>query len=162
MKEYLGIAIRALVITAAASLIGLAVNLVSPKGISLLYAPPKEVLVAGVKIPLIDEIKAYEYYKSGEALFLDARKEDDFADGHVKGAIFFPEPEKEERYAQNQALMPEEAVIILYCSGPECDMAEKTAEFLTQLGYKKLMIMSAGFPGWKGAGYPIEASKDRK
>jgi rhodanese-related sulfurtransferase len=38
--------------------------------------------------------------------------------------------------------MPEDSRLILYCYGPQCDMAEEVAKFLVQLGYKKMMIMS--------------------
>jgi len=55
MKEYILILIRAALILVCASLVGLGVNLISPKPLPWEYVPPKEVEVRGVKVPLIDE-----------------------------------------------------------------------------------------------------------
>jgi len=158
MTDYAGILLRAVIIVVFASLVGLAVNLFSPKGIPWIYAVPLEVTVAGVKIPFIDEKKARELYDDGETVFLDTREEENYADGHIKGAHSLPAHEKEERFPAIQPLLTEEARIILYCSGPDCEMAETVAQLLVPLGYKNLMIMNRGFPAWKNAGYPVQGS----
>jgi rhodanese-related sulfurtransferase len=156
MKEAGKIFLGAVIIAMVAALIGLGVNLVSPKGIPWIYAPPKDLVLAGIKVPIIDEKQAYGFFKQGDTLFVDAREEEDFGDSHIKGAISLPSPQVEERLPAIEPLLPKESRIVLYCSGPDCNMAQEVALVLAQLGYKRLYIMAAGLPAWKRAGFPVE------
>jgi rhodanese-related sulfurtransferase len=157
MKKLAGILLRAAIIVVVASCIGLAVNLVSPRSIPWVYTPPGEVVVAGAAIPTIDENKAHEFLEDGDTIFLDTRHDEDFAEGHIKGAFSLPASEQENRFIEIQPVLPEESRVIVYCGGPECEMADKVARFLAQLGYKNVKIMRAGFSAWKKAGYPVES-----
>jgi rhodanese-related sulfurtransferase len=159
MKEYLWILVRAVLILVCASIIGLGVNLINPKSLPWKYTPPKELDVRGVKVPLIDEKTAYMLFGSEGTVFVDTRKREDYAERHVQGAVFLTPEEKEEQFSAVQPLLPEEARLILYCYGPECEMAEQVADFLAQLGYNNMMIMSAGFHAWEEAGYPVEGKR---
>ncbi len=161
MREFIGIAVRALAILVVFSSIGLGTNALSPKGIPVLYEPPKEIEVAGTKVPLVDEKQAYQYFSEVGTTFIDDRKEDDYIQGHVKGALFLTPESMEDDFVKVQPLMNEENRLILYCYGPECDMAEQVAGFLIGLGYKKIMIMSSGFHAWEKADLPVETSSNR-
>jgi rhodanese-related sulfurtransferase len=156
MKGYLSIGLRALIIVAVASSVGLGVNLVSPKAIPWIYERPTELAVEGKKIPLISEAKAFEYFDDVDTVFVDTRDEEDYSKAHVKGAISLPASSKETRFEAVQPFLPEEARVILYCSGPDCEMARQVAQFLAPLGYKNIMIMEAGYPAWEKANYPVE------
>lgn len=160
MKEYLGIALRAAAITVIAAGVGLSVNLVSPRPIPWIYHPRTEAVVGDVRIPFIDEKKARELFDDPATVIVDARSEEDFRDGHIRGAISLPEPELETRFPDVEPFLPSDARIILYCSGPDCDMAEKTAMFLAKLGRSNLMIMTSGYAAWKAAGYPVEGQSN--
>jgi rhodanese-related sulfurtransferase len=161
MKKSLGIFFRALLIAVAASLIGLGLNQVSSKPVPWIYAPPNEIEISGLKVPFIDEKEARKLMDKEGTIFVDTRHKDDYDKKRVKGAIFLPQDDKEERFVLVQPLLPEDARLILYCYGPQCDMAEEVARFLSQLGYKEMMIMTAGFRAWDQAGYPIEGETDR-
>jgi len=156
MKEHLLILVRAVLILVCASFVGLGVNLISPKSLPWEYVPPKEIEAHGVKVPLIDEQAAFKLFDSEGTVFVDTRKKEDYSERHVKGAVFLPPEEKEELFPAVQPFLPEDARVILYCYGPECDMAEQVANFLAQLGYTNMMIMTAGFRPWEKAGHPIE------
>jgi len=153
--------IRALIIAIAASCIGLGLNLASGRNLPWIYAPPNQIEFKGVKIPLIDEKEARKLFNDPGTIFVDTRESDDYAKRHVKGAILLTPEGKEERFAAVEMLLPRESRLILYCYGPECDMAEKVAEFLVDLEYTNIAIMRAGFPAWLKAGYPIEQSAKR-
>ena len=159
MKDYLLILFRAVIILACASLVGLSVNLIRPKPLAWVYIPPKELDLHGVKVPLINEKTAHRLFGEQGTVFVDARKKKDYDESHVQGAIFLDPDEKEELFPSVQLLLPEGARIILYCYGPECDMAEQDADFLAQLGYKNMMIMTSGFRAWEKAGYPVEGKE---
>ncbi|MBI4966303.1 MAG: rhodanese-like domain-containing protein [Desulfomonile tiedjei] len=161
MKKSLGIFFRALLIAVAASLIGLGLNHVSSKPVPWIYAPPNEIEISGLKVPLIDEKEARKLMDKEGTIFVDTRHKDDYDKKRVKGAIFLPQDDKEERFVLVQPLLPEDARLIFYCYGPQCDMAEEVARFLSQLGYKQMMIMTAGFRAWDQAGYPIEGETER-
>lgn len=156
MKKYLGILFRAFLIAVAASLIGLGINLVSSKPVPWTYVPPDQVEISGLKVPLIDETAARKLMDEDGAIFVDTRHKDDYDKKRVKGAIFLPQDDKEGQFVSVQPLLPEDALLILYCYGPQCDMAEEVARFLAQLGYKRMKIMTAGFKAWDQAGYPVD------
>ncbi|MEW6114787.1 MAG: rhodanese-like domain-containing protein [Thermodesulfobacteriota bacterium] len=162
MTKWSAVLLRAIVIVVAAAVLGVIVNLVSPSGIPFLYAPPKEVVHSGVKIPVIDEKEARQSLDDGNTIFLDARDEDDFEDSHIKGALSMPSAQKEERYPLLEPVLPKEGVIIVYCTNLDCHMAEQVAAFLAQLGFENLRIMTSGIEGWTKAGYPVQSGSERK
>jgi rhodanese-related sulfurtransferase len=156
MRSYLGIFLRALLIAVAALLVGVGINLVSSKPVPWVYVPPTELEISGLKVPLIDEKTARELMDEEGTIFVDTRHKEDFDKKRVKGAIFLPQDDKEEQFIAVQPLLPEDARLILYCYGPQCDMAEEVARFLSQLGYKQMLIMTAGFKAWEESGFPVE------
>lgn len=155
MKLSVGILVRALLIVIGASAVGMGLNTVSGRTLPWIYVPPKHVEVSGVTVPLINEKEARRFLVDPDTVFVDTRLEKDFAKSHIKGSVFLQPSDKEERFLTVQPLLPEYARLILYCYGPECPMAEEVASFLAQLGYKNMMIMTAGFRAWDKAGYPI-------
>ncbi|MDQ7785604.1 MAG: rhodanese-like domain-containing protein [Desulfomonilaceae bacterium] len=158
MKSLIDTLIRAAGIVALFGAIGLGANLFSSDGIPWVYVQAKTVDLSGAKVELVDEKEAREHYGNGETVFVDARTRDDYDKSHVEGAVFLSPEDVEERFVSVRDLLPEDGRIILYCYGPECDMAERVADFLGQLGYRNMMIMTAGYAAWKDAGYPVARS----
>ena len=156
MKQLPGIVLRSLLIVFAGAAIGLGVNAVRSTGLPLIYVPKNNLSIAGVKVPLVNEKEAERFLNDPQTVFVDTRKEESYRESHVKSAIFLPADDVEERFMMVQGLIPEDSRIILYCSGPECGMAEKVGQFLVKNGYKNMMIMTAGFHAWEKAGYPVE------
>jgi rhodanese-related sulfurtransferase len=147
--------------------LGLVANRAADDRVPLVYTPPKEVILAGVAVQLIDEKEAAKFLDDPGTVFVDSRGCSEYAISRVKGSVCLPPEDVEVRFPAVEPLLPSESRIILYCHGPECDMAERVGEFLARLGYRNLFIMSSGFPAWVKAKYPIEgesgqdtASKD--
>lgn len=159
MKNLIRIPVRSLVISVFAGTLGLLINVVHPRGIPWFHEPPKEIHLGAVKVSLIDEKEARRHFDDGATIFVDARKEGDYTRSHVKGAIFLPPTEVEQRFPTIEPLIPLESRLILYCYGPECDMAEKVAQFIAQMGYRNMMIMNTGFSAWGRANYPVEGAE---
>lgn len=143
-------------IAVVASVLGLAYNLAVSRALPLVYVPPVRVELSGVMAPLIDEREARRFINDPETVYIDTRLEKDFAKSRIRGAVFLQPEGKEERFPEVQPLIPEDARLILYCYGPECPMAEEVGLFLAQLGYRRMMIMNAGFRAWEKAGYPVD------
>jgi phage shock protein E len=91
--------------------------------------------------------------ESGAApLIVDVRTPDEFAAGHVPGAINIPFDEMEARSTEIATHKDQE--VVLYCrSGRRSGLA---AETLTEKGFSKLGLMKGDMPGWERAGYPVE------
>ncbi len=86
------------------------------------------------------------------ALFLDARRSKDFAEGHVAGARSFPVWESEvvrERVAELVAQGRDPSLpVVLYCSGGDCEDSHMLAQTLFGAGFENLLVYRDGFPDW--------------
>lgn len=152
-----------LVIILLSTIGGISYNRLSSNGISLI-APSiikenKSISSQADKNENLRRItlkEAYELYNKGEALFLDARPEEEYRKGHIKTAMnlsyTFPIKKKFEIISP----IPKEVMLISYCDGAECNASEGLAIDLAQLGYKKVMIFFGGWNEWQKAGYPVE------
>jgi rhodanese-related sulfurtransferase len=91
--------------------------------------------------------------KKGLVMVLDVRPPEEYAAGHVSGAINVP-VEKLEGYL---AQLPKKREVIAYCRGPYCLMSLEAVAALRKRGWKARRLED-GFPEWKAAGLPIESS----
>jgi len=90
--------------------------------------------------------------KKGLVTVLDVRPPEEYAAGHVPGAINVP-MEKLEGYL---AKLPKKREIVAYCRGPYCLMSFEAVAALRQRGWKARRL-EAGFPEWKAAGLPVDS-----
>jgi rhodanese-related sulfurtransferase/DNA-binding transcriptional ArsR family regulator len=91
--------------------------------------------------------------KKGLVTVLDVRPAEEYAAGHLPGAINVP-LEKLEGYL---AKLPKKREIIAYCRGPYCLMSFEAVAALRKRGWKARRLED-GFPEWKAAGLPVESS----
>jgi rhodanese-related sulfurtransferase len=101
--------------------------------------------------------EAQRLFEEGHVLFVDARASDDFARGHIPGAISLPIGEFEadiKGFRQAHALTQP---IVTYCSGRLCQDSHELAQRLMEQGYTDVKVFIDGFPGWEAEGYPVEA-----
>jgi rhodanese-related sulfurtransferase len=104
----------------------------------------------------LDEAK--RLFDSGASL-VDARRKDDYEQGHIKGAMRINLKSFENGDPPLLAMIPRDGTVVVYCSGGNCDESEHVAEFLYNSGYKKVYVIHDGFPGWKAKGWPIETGE---
>jgi ArsR family transcriptional regulator len=88
--------------------------------------------------------------RCGSATVLDVRPEDEFAQGHVPGALNIPLSQLERRLAE----LPPDKEVVAYCRGPWCVLSFEAVAALRQRGYQARRLED-GFPEWKVAGLPI-------
>jgi rhodanese-related sulfurtransferase len=91
-------------------------------------------------------------------LFLDARRSSVYADGHVAGARSFPvwEADIAERVKTFfEEGLDQNAPIVIYCSGGDCEDSHMLAEKLYMIGFNALYVDKDGFPGWVKKGLPV-------
>jgi rhodanese-related sulfurtransferase/DNA-binding HxlR family transcriptional regulator len=92
-----------------------------------------------------------ERTREGLVTVLDVRPADEFAAGHLPGAVNIPMSELEERLAE---LDPEHE-IVAYCRGPYCVLSFEAVTALRAKGFKVRRLQD-GLPEWKAAGLPLE------
>jgi ArsR family transcriptional regulator len=82
---------------------------------------------------------------------LDVRPEDEFALGHVPGALNVPFAALERRLAE----LPRDKEVVAYCRGPYCVLSFEAVAALRARGFPVRRLVD-GFPEWKAAGLPVE------
>jgi len=91
--------------------------------------------------------------RDGMVTLLDVRPEDEFALGHLPGALNMPLSELELRLSE----LPKDQEIVAYCRGPYCVLSFEAVASLRARGYK-VRRLEDGFPEWKAAGMEIEVA----
>ncbi len=79
---------------------------------------------------------------------VDARPLKKYLDGAIPSAISIPES----AFAKKRGMLPidkAETTLIYYCGGFKCSLSHKSAIKARYLGYKKVVVAEAGYPGWK-------------
>lgn len=89
--------------------------------------------------------------RAGLVTVLDVRPEDEYAAGHLPGAINVP-IEKLEGYLSK---LPKRKEVIAYCRGPYCLMSFEAVDKLRRRGFKAKRLEN-GYPEWRAAGLPVE------
>ncbi len=89
----------------------------------------------------------------GSVTVLDVRPEDEFAVGHLPGALNIPLAELERRLSE----LPADREVIAYCRGPYCVLSFEAVAALRARGYLARRLED-GYPEWKAAGLPVEAA----
>jgi rhodanese-related sulfurtransferase/biotin operon repressor len=93
-----------------------------------------------------------ERAKKGLVTVLDVRPPEEYAAGHLPGAINVP-VDKLEGYLSK---LPKRREVVAYCRGPYCLMSFDAVEKLRKRGWKARRLQD-GFPEWRAAGFPVEA-----
>lgn len=89
--------------------------------------------------------------RDGSVMLLDVRPDDEFALGHVPGAVNMPLDELERRLAE----LPKDRDIVAYCRGPYCILSFEAVAALRSKGYRIRRLVD-GYPEWKAAGMAVE------
>jgi rhodanese-related sulfurtransferase/DNA-binding transcriptional ArsR family regulator len=89
--------------------------------------------------------------KTGMVTVLDVRPPEEYAAGHIRGAINVPLTELAKRLDE----IPSDKEIVAYCRGPYCLLAFEAVAKLRKSGLKARRLED-GFPEWKSAGLPID------
>jgi len=87
---------------------------------------------------------------------VDARTEDIYTQGHIKGAVSFSVEKFFDKIAEFKQKYPENTPIVTYCSGRECSDSHDLAENLVNAGYTDVRIFIDGYPLWDSEKNPVE------
>lgn len=84
---------------------------------------------------------------------LDVRPEDEFASGHLPGAVNIPLAQLKRRLSE----LPKGREVVAYCRGPYCILSFEAVAALRARGYV-VHRLEDGYPEWKAAGLPFETA----
>lgn len=93
------------------------------------------------------------------AVFIDARDQWEFSEGHIAGAVNIPEFSFEE---DNSILktIDKDAIIVVYCDGDDCDTSKRLAAQIFNLGYNNIFVFLGGYNEWNNSGLQIEKAEE--
>jgi len=103
----------------------------------------------------VSRTELLERVQDGAVVVLDVRPADEYAAGHIPGAISIPLADLGRRLDG----VPRTAEIVAYCRGPFCLLASEAVEQLREHGYQARRLED-GVPEWRLAGLPIEVGAE--
>jgi len=92
-----------------------------------------------------------ERVKKGLVTVLDVRPPEEYAAGHLPGAINVPI----DRLESYLSKLPKRKEVVAYCRGPYCLMSFEAVQKLRKRGFKAKRLED-GYPEWRAAGLPVE------
>jgi hydroxyacylglutathione hydrolase len=128
--------------------------------LTLITALPLMAAACGMGEPTADGYEnapishVHEHVMMGDAspipfILLDVRTAEEYAEGHIQGAVLIPVQELGERLAE----VPKDKQVYVYChSGRRSAMASK---LLAENGYTRIENVVGGITAWKDAGFPV-------
>jgi rhodanese-related sulfurtransferase/DNA-binding transcriptional ArsR family regulator len=90
--------------------------------------------------------------RDGAVTVLDVRPPEEYAAGHIPGAVSVPLPELKRRLAE----IPKRRQVVAYCRGPYCVLAVEAVALLRKHGFKAVLL-DDGVAEWRARGLPVEA-----
>ena len=137
-------------------------------GMSMLMGGCMKSNISDKKIQYIDLPRAVELYEQQQreddtTLFIDARKPERYAEGHIPGALNMRTPDVDLRYGTDPALERYKHLIV-YGENPGTATVNAMAKRLIEVGYngfvkKRVKVFPGGWREWEITGLPIEADE---
>jgi len=106
---------------------------------------------------VIGKDEAWRLFQNKTALFLDARTQGQYAEGHIRGALNLPWQEADRYFMDLAERIDNAPIIITYCDGVHCDLSHKLALFLKKMGFENVRVLVNGWTVWQQAGLPTVA-----
>jgi rhodanese-related sulfurtransferase len=86
-------------------------------------------------------------------VLIDVREADEFAAGHLPGAVWIPRGLLEFKLSATPVLAARDIKVVLYCK--TSGRAALAAQSLQAMGYFSVKSLAGGFDAWLAAGKPV-------
>lgn len=130
---------------------------------------PAQLLAARLQeqgLKLVDGRRALQLFRDprfqqGAIVFVDARDEQHYREGHIPGACEFDPYHPEKYFAAVLPLCQAAEQIVVYCNGGDCDDSESAALTLRDVGIatNKLCVYGGGITEWTTNNLPVETGE---
>jgi rhodanese-related sulfurtransferase len=104
----------------------------------------------------VEEVSAVDVLRraeAGDVVVLDVRPAEEYAAGHIPGAVSVPVGELAARLAE----LPADTEVVAYCRGAYCVFAHDAVRLLRELGRPARKLVG-GMLEWQLAGHPVASS----
>ena len=139
---------EAVILIFAALIISSLVNQIRGDGINF-FQKNKKTISNNSDAKEISLTKAVVMLKNEMSIIVDVRDKSNFMDGHIPGAIFFFEKDFDELIDSFLSENDTDIIIITYCDGDQCDLAQTVAEKFSSAGYTNVFYLKNGWSRWK-------------
>lgn len=86
-------------------------------------------------------------------VLIDVREADEFAAGHLPGAVLMPRGLLEFKLSGSPAMAARDLKVVLYCK--TSGRAALAAQSMKEMGYLSVQSLAGGFDAWEAAGKPV-------
>ena len=171
--------LEGLLVAVIGAVVAVAANGLSPRGLNLArnYFPAGAVAATNTASPaallaarlrehgihladsnLVSELIADPRYGQELIVFLDARDEQHYLEGHIPGAYLFDYYHPEQYIASVLQLCQAAQQILVYCNGGDCEDSVLAANMLRDAAIPgdKLFVYGGGITEWIANGHPVE------
>jgi rhodanese-related sulfurtransferase len=109
---------------------------------------------------VIDLATAKKIFISGKALWIDARPENNYNEGHISGSINIPLPGPVNYRRQLFEKWEKDRLIVNYCSSFSCPIAQHLAAEMKFMGFSNVLVYTGGYADWIENGMPVEKTEE--
>ncbi len=97
-------------------------------------------------------------FQEGLIVFIDARNQDEYNDGHIPGAYQLDPYHPEQQLPAVLTTCQAADQVVVYCTGGDCEDADSTALLLRDAGVpsQKLFVYGGGYSDWAENRLPVE------
>ncbi|HPW31106.1 MAG TPA: rhodanese-like domain-containing protein [Rhodoferax sp.] len=110
------------------------------------------VMAAKARVQEVSIADAEQAIRDADVL-VDVREADEFAAGHLGGAVHISRGMLEFKFSANPALQARDTKVLLYCK--TSGRAALAAAALHEMGYLNVQSLAGGFDAWAAAGKPV-------
>ncbi len=110
----------------------------------------RDFLAENAQLDAVDADDLREKVRKGEVTLLDVRPEEEYASGHIPGALSVPLPALARRLSD----LPRRREVVAYCRGPYCVLAIEAVKVLRARGFKAIRLED-GVLDWAAHGLKV-------
>ena len=172
--------IEAVLVAAAGAVVAFAANRISPHGLALSRNYFPGATNASVAAPILSPFEGLKEkglqwvdakgalqrfndprFKQQRVVFIDARDEDQYREGHIPGSYELDAYHPERNLAAILPVCQAAEEIVVYCNGGGCEDSEFAAVTFRDAGIPnlKLFVYAGGMAEWKTNGLPVETGE---
>lgn len=111
----------------------------------------RQLFATDAHVDAIDGSELVRLVRRGRVVLVDVRPTEEYAAGHLAGAVSIPHDQLERRLRE----LPKDRRIVAYCRGPYCVFAAHAVKLLRARGFDATRIED-GVADWQARGLPIE------
>ncbi len=108
-----------------------------------------EAMVSEIEVEALQgKIEASEIFK-----LIEVSRSEDFATGHIAGAVHIPLDSVIETASRNFRKIQQ---IVVYCEEASSSVGTNAVRFLQRLGFSNVVLLRGGKSAWREAGLPLD------